>query len=255
MSARRKVAIFAAIGAVSAAAASCTQREARASAPTGPASPVVVELFTSEGCSSCPPADRVLANLETDAPPGTVVLPLAFHVDYWDSLGWPDPFAAARWTDRQRDYAATTGASGVYTPQMIVDGRAEFVGSDSSRADDEIAAASKRAKIAVAAGVRGEPTARVLSVTVGALATGDAASVVVALTDAHATVDVKRGENAGKKLEHTAIVRDLRVLGAAAASPTSFSIPIDPAWTKRRAVVFVQRKSDRAILGATSTTL
>src|SRR5579859_2803882 len=89
--------------------------------------PVVVELFTSEGCSSCPPADALLSELARSRPD---VLPLAFHITYWDRLGWPDPFALRAATDRQRDYAGTLGLDSIYTPQMVVDGRRDVIGSD-----------------------------------------------------------------------------------------------------------------------------
>src|SRR5438034_9672572 len=100
-----------------------------------PRIPVLVELFTSEGCSSCPPADELLAKLVAEQPVEKAqIIALAFHVDYWNKLGWPDRFSSPKFTQRQYDYATFFGGNRVYTPQMIVDGKAEFVGSDSKKA-------------------------------------------------------------------------------------------------------------------------
>src|SRR5438477_2909954 len=103
--------------------------------------PVLVELFTSEGCSSCPPADRLLETLDPQ------VIVLSEHVDYWDRLGWRDPYSSHASTLRQEAYARTFGTQGPYTPQMVIDGATEFVGNDSRRAADEIARARNRGKL------------------------------------------------------------------------------------------------------------
>ena len=114
--------------------------EANAVAPgDGRRTPVVVELFTSEGCSSCPPADRLLARLEREQPvEGAEVVALAQHVDYWNDLGWADPFSSHEASERQGEYAEAFGKDGVYTPQMIVDGRTEFPGGQSGKAFETI---------------------------------------------------------------------------------------------------------------------
>src|SRR5579872_1033847 len=110
--------------------------EARADElPTSPGGIAVVELFTSEGCSSCPPADLALADLERQS---RAVYALEFHVDYWDRLGWPDRFSSPDWTRRQREYAEAFGARGLYTPQMIVGGTDAFTGSDRARAQADV---------------------------------------------------------------------------------------------------------------------
>src|SRR3954463_5560674 len=112
--------------------------------------PVVVELFTSEGCSSCPPADALLARLdETQPVEGAEVIALAQHVDYWNQLGWSDPFSSHELSERQGEYARAFGRDGVYTPQMVVDGRAEFPGGNSGRAFDAIAEAAREQKAEV----------------------------------------------------------------------------------------------------------
>src|SRR2546422_895176 len=118
----------------------------------GPRTPVLVELFTSEGCSSCPPADALLAKLEIQQPiAGAEIVAMEEHVDYWNQQGWMDPFSSEQWTERQQRYAATRRDQGIYTPQMVVDGRAEFVGSRERQATHEIeqAAVQPRTEISL----------------------------------------------------------------------------------------------------------
>src|SRR3954454_12206968 len=105
--------------------------------------PVLIELFTSEGCSSCPPADRLLETLDSQA------IVLSEHVDYWDRLGWRDPYSSHANTLRQETYARMFGNQGPYTPQMVIDGTTEFVGNDARRANEELARARSREKIGV----------------------------------------------------------------------------------------------------------
>jgi hypothetical protein len=164
----------------------------------------VVELFTSEGCSSCPPADGVLSELA--AAGEARVIPLSFHVDYWDSLGWPDPFATAESTARQEEYARRAGARGLYTPQMVVGGRSVFVGSERSRAllavHEELERPA-RARLVVTA--RRENDNVTFGYAVEGTAPGDRLTVALVLDEAE--VKVPRGENAGKKLRHARVVR------------------------------------------------
>jgi hypothetical protein len=232
---------------------------AQASAAAAPANavPVLVELFTSEGCSSCPPADVVLAGLERTQPvAGARVVPLGLHVDYWDRLGWADPFASARASERQRGYA--TLGSGSYTPQAVIDGRAEMVGSRKAAVEQAIADAAKRPHAAIVVdlaprGADGAPYE--ISVRVGALPGGSApdAEAVVVLTQNVARVDVKRGENGGSTLEHTAIARDLAVAGAVPAAgatvKATLKAPPGVAAKDLRIVAFVQERSARRVLG------
>src|SRR5580704_18805706 len=117
--------------------------------------PVIVELFTTEGCSSCSAADRLLSRLEQTQPvPGAQVIAIEEHVDYWNQLGWNDPFSSAQYRARQNDYAVAFHASNIYTPQMIVSGQTEFVGSDMNRAYHEIGAAAQGTTTAVDLGIR-----------------------------------------------------------------------------------------------------
>lgn len=227
----------------------CAPKEAHAS---GLGQPVLVELFTSEGCSSCPPADAVLADLEAKQPVnGAMIIPLAFHVDYWNNLGWRDPFSTADWTERQKNYARALPDNGVYTPEIIVDGRDSFVGSRQGHAQDVIADAAKKPKATLSLMTHDTKGARELTIVFGALPSGSAVTdLVMAITDKHAVVNVTGGENSGRALDHTAIVRSLRVLGAVTASGGTFEIPVDAAWSQKRAVVFLQERASRAVLGA-----
>jgi hypothetical protein len=174
---------------------------------TGPARagdrPVVAELFTSEGCSSCPPADALLGELARTRPD---VLALAFHVTYWDRLGWPDPFSLAAATDRQRNYSATLGLDGMYTPQMVVDGVRDVVGSDRSDVLAALRAAAAAAPPPVP--LRLVRTAGGISLEVGEGGAKQAAVLLVGYDRVHHT-QVARGENAGRTLAEANIVRGI----------------------------------------------
>lgn len=172
--------------------------------------PVIVELFTSEGCSDCPAADRLLEQLDRTQPvPGTEIIALGEHVDYWDSLGWKDPFSAHVFSQRQESYARRLGLNGVYTPQMVVDGTTEFVGSDGQRALSVIAAQTKARK----AGIR---IVREPGVTVRVEVepqSGRPGDVFLAVIEKDGASQVLRGENRGRSLHHIAIVRRIESLG------------------------------------------
>jgi hypothetical protein len=230
---------------------------------------ILVELFTSEGCSSCPPADRLLAELQRDSPvPGAVVIALSEHVDYWNRLGWTDPFSSRLFSDRQSEYARAFASEGVYTPQMVVDGRYEFVGSDRARAAESIRNAAKIAKsgvkIAREAAAAGESSGDVtLMVRVDTLAEAhndDAGDVMLAITEDGLQSSVVRGENAGRKLPHTAVVRSLSRLGKVdqrEGFTASRVVSIDRRWRRSnlRAVAFVQARQSRRVLGAAVASL
>jgi hypothetical protein len=163
--------------------------------------PVVVELFTSEGCSSCPPADALLARLAEDRLAGNVqVIALEEHVDYWNDLGWADPFSSRDWTSRQYVYAGALGNGNPYTPQMVVDGTVEFVGSHPQKARHAILEAAGKIKIPVTLeqGNANKAATGNFSVKVGKLegtAKRDAAEVWLAVTEAGLHSAVTRGEN------------------------------------------------------------
>jgi hypothetical protein len=225
--------------------------------------PVVVELFTSEGCSSCPPADALLAQLASQQLAENVqLIAMEEHVDYWNELGWADPFSSREWTSRQYGYAGALGNGNAYTPQMVVDGTVEFVGSHAQKAKETILKAGSRPKILVqlAPDKTDGTGAGSFSAKVGKLegtTSGDAAEVWLAITETKLHSAVTRGENAGEDLHHAAVVRSMRKIGEAkAGSETSFagdaSVPLQKEWKREnlRAVLFVQEKRSRRILGA-----
>jgi hypothetical protein len=227
--------------------------------------PVIVELFTSEGCSSCPPADAALAKLEENqATANAEVIGLEEHVDYWNQLGWTDPFSSPEWTSRQQEYAEVFGSGSVYTPQMVVDGTTELVGSRGPEVRRSIEQAARRVKTMVTVVANGEETAGVkkFDVRVGKLAgaeMGDDAEVWMAVTESGLHSSVTRGENAGEELRHASVVRSLQKLGAAdKRQEISFAgepaVPVSSSWKREnlRVVVFVQEKKSRHILGASA---
>ena len=184
------------------------------------ASPVVVELFTSQGCSSCPPADGFLSDLARQRPD---VLPLAFHVTYWDNLGWRDPFAFAAATARQRSYARVLDDHTVYTPEMVVNGRASFVGSDRAAGLAVIAREAGRPDVALRVQPDGSGG---LVVSVGAGA--GAGVVLLAGYDAAHRTQVGRGEDAGRTLLESNIVRALAPAGSWTGAPVVLHAPAPP---------------------------
>jgi hypothetical protein len=232
--------------------------EARADEPASSAKGVaVVELFTSEGCSSCPPADDVLAELATSNRP---VYALAFHVDYWDELGWPDRFASHENTVRQRAYARAFGTSSVYTPQMIVGGTEQFTGSDRDRAAGSVSRAlSHHADVQL---VLRPHASGPDAVTVDFEAPGAPSGAVlnVAVVERSASSSVRAGENAGKTLRHANVVRVF--LAAPFRAPAgSVVLQLPPSLPRDGAdlIAYVQQPSSEhggmPILGATRAQL
>lgn len=210
--------------------------------PRAGEAPLVIELFTSQGCSSCPPADKLLAKLAHDGSlAGRPLAPLAFHVDYWDDLGWPDPFASPAWTERQRQYASALGDDRIYTPELVVAGRVGLVGSNTQRVLREIASAPRQLPIAATA------TWDKASITVEAKAPAGA-DVLVAIWQDGTKTQVRRGENAGSTLGGDRVVRRLERVATAGATGTK-TIAIDPSWGTVGAVAFAQRP-DRSIVGS-----
>jgi hypothetical protein len=232
----------------------------------GVRSPVIVELFTSEGCSSCPPADAVLERLQRTQPvAGAEVIALGEHVDYWNYIGWSDPFSSAAFSARQETYARALGQQdSVYTPQMIVDGQAEFNGSAMNKAVEAIAKAARSPKADVRIVIpetkdqKDNHKVR-LSVSVKKLPPvdrGDVAEVILALTEDKLLSNVTRGENSGRKLAHTAVVREMSQLGRVDPATKAFdsekTVAIADGWKRDdlRVVVFVQERAHRRVLGA-----
>jgi hypothetical protein len=234
-----------------------------AAIPETSRTPVVVELFTSEGCSSCPPADALLSRLADEQLGNNVrLIALEEHVDYWNDLGWVDPFSSPDWTSRQYVYAGALKNGSPYTPQMVVDGTVEFVGSHTKQARESIlkAASSTKIPVSLERGKSNRADELDFSAKAGKLegtAGSDAAEVWLAITETALHSAVTRGENAGEDLHHAAIVRFMRKIGETkAGGETSFAgdatVPLKKEWKREnlRAVLFVQEKKSRRILGA-----
>jgi hypothetical protein len=217
----------------------------------------VVELFTSEGCSSCPPADRVLSRLASRAASDALpVYTLSFHVDYWNYLGWRDRFSSADFSERQRGYASINPSGGTYTPQAVINGQTECVGSDASQIDSFVAAALKQqsrtaieltahrteAAIEVSYRVSGDTTGRVLN---------------LALLEPRAESAVKSGENAGERLSHVNVVRafSTHALAAGSAGTSSFKPNTDFGARHVVVVAYVEDSTQRDISGAAALEL
>jgi hypothetical protein len=225
---------------------------------------VVLELFTSEGCSSCPPADALLAKLEDEQPvPGAEVVALEEHVDYWDHQGWVDRFSSAQWTQRQEAYASGFRDHGVYTPELVVNGSVGFVGSHERDAYRAIASAASqpRTDVSVSLQKSEKRDQERITVQVGKLQGaqgGDVAEVWVAVTEVGLHSPVTGGENAGRDLRHAGVARWLHKAGAAEQNSTptftgESNVKLDSAWKRAnlRVIAFVQEKRSRHILGAT----
>jgi hypothetical protein len=215
--------------------------------------PVVVELFTSEGCSSCPPADTVLSKLAREQPvPGVQIVPLGLHVTYWDQLGWKDPASLADATARQQDYSRVFGADRVYTPQAVVDGRDEVVGSDEAGLTRAIVRAAKQphatVHLAIAPNAAGTLVAQV---TVDGVPpeVKEPLHTIVAITEDGLTTVVKRGENGGRTLHHDAVVRRL------STSVELKAIPPDWHRDRLRVVALVQGSKSQRIVGAATAVI
>jgi hypothetical protein len=233
---------------------------AKTTEPGVPRRAVVVELFTSEGCSSCPPADELLGHLRQDLSAKNIqVIPLGFHVDYWNSLGWKDRFSSAEFTQRQEQYTHALKVDGPYTPEMVVDGEVEFVGNDAGRAQSTIrqqASQLETAEVKLVPAGAGQLTIQVK----GAAVPSDGnALVMMAITEDNLATQVFSGENGGRTLHHAAVVRELREIGMLHSGGMETTIPLklQKDWKRNdlRAVVFVQKGPSGKIEGAASVAL
>jgi len=208
--------------------------------------PVVIELFTSQGCSSCPPAEAYIGRLSVRSD----VLALSFHVNYWDELGWRDRFALLQSVERQNTYARNLGRVSVYTPQLVVDGRADYVGSDGqaiARALNE-----RREGVPLKVSVH----AADVVVEIGACADAESGDVVLISYLRHAVSGIGRGENAGRTLEEFNIVRAIQTLGPWKGEGRSFQVPVSSLPHDATDVaVLVQAAGQSRIMGAAAHTL
>jgi hypothetical protein len=204
-----------------------------------PRAPVLVELFTSEGCSSCPPADRLLEQLDPQA------IVLSEHVDYWDQQGWKDPFSSSIFTRRQEAYGRRFNLESVYTPEMVVNGETEFNGADGRRALAEISQADRRPKAAV----RISRTGAALRVEVGRAPAS--AGIFLILAQDSGTSEVSAGENNGRRLHHVAIVRSISKIGAVKrGAGFSRDVGLPPDAGSGRIVVLLQESDQGRVFGA-----
>jgi hypothetical protein len=231
--------------------------------------PVLLELFTSEGCSSCPPADTLLARLDHDQPvPNADIIVLSEHVDYWNRLGWQDRFSSPEMTQRQRDYQESFKLDDSYTPQAIVNGSTQFVGNDERGIRRAIEHATDTSAIPLQlASVKVHRNEVTFDLTGDLPATSDHAEVYAALVDPVATTAVHAGENNGRTLHHAGVARAFGRVGnlgrTNASGLRTFSIGVNQSGqfspltsvNGMRLVVFVQKKSFGPVLGAMSCLL
>ena len=228
-----------------------------APAANTPRQPVLVELFTSEGCSSCPPADVLLAQLDAaQATPGAQpVIVLSEHVTYWNHDGWTDPFSNQAFTDRQNQYGSRFGLSDVYTPQIVVDGAQQFVGSDRVKLVNAIQSASGQPKIPITlenVQWSGNSVTAKVSTQPGAATP----LLIAVLADDSDQSSVLHGENQGRNLRHVAVVRSLvevrKIKGDLTQQPIQIKLPsgVTP-QPKMRLVVFLADSHNGHVLGAT----
>ena len=212
--------------------------------PVG-AAPVVVELFTAQGCSSCPPADLLLAEIARK--PGVVAL--AYHVDYWDELGWKDRFSMPEATQRQRGYVRKLSKSGAFTPQVVVGGATSFIGSD--RASMNRALAQDRDALAIALSKTGANLQ--ISLTES---WHESMDVYVIAYLSEATTKIGRGENANRTLKEVNIVRSFQRLGKWNGTPQQMTVPLASLARDANGVaVLLQRPGQGAIAGAAMLSL
>jgi len=221
-----------------------------ASLAPAPANPpaVVIELFTSEGCSSCPPADALLAELARERS----IVALSEHVDYWDGPDWRDRFSSPVFTRRQEAYARRLGVSSLYTPQLVVMGRAQVLGSDRRAARTAIAAVPTDPAVAVAAKLVARPGAAQAVAVTAKWRDGVPADVLVAVTVDRATTRVAGGENAGRTIEHVSVVRSLIVAGTGTgAFSGEVALTARDPTEAGHVIIFVQERGAGPVLGAT----
>jgi hypothetical protein len=223
--------------------------------------PVLVELFTSEGCSSCPPADRVAIGLQSE--PDLDVIILGEHVDYWNYLGWRDQYSSSQFSNRQHDFARSLGQQSVYTPQVVVDGRYGMNGSqrEAIRSAVKKASQSTKATLNITAQTSGKnPSSKLITIRTSCPSSLGSirAHLFVAVTENNLKSSVRSGENGGSVLEHTGVVRCLRKVGEVVITderkPFSLTVDLelDPKWRKPnlRIVAFLQDASTMVIRGA-----
>src|SRR5260221_28631 len=203
--------------------------------------PVVIELFTSQGCSSCPAADKNLAEIIENAEKnGQQVYGLSFHVDYWNYIGWKDPYSKAEFTERQKKYASIKNFESIYTPQMIVNGEIEFVGSDKTASASEIKKALQEKMLYQISLKEIKKLDGKISATYSLDKNPTDETINVALVEKNVGNEVMSGENSGRKLMHRNVVRSFTSLPAQNEGIIEVDIPREP--KKGALILFLQNK-------------
>ena len=236
---------------------------AATASPDAPRVPVIVELFTSEGCSDCPPVDKFLAKIGRNQPVrGVLIIPLEEHVDYWDSQGWRDPFSDPLFTMRQQWYAQHFGLPSTATPELVVDGRTQFLGHNIGKMGDAIVESAHAPQARITLTLAGgddkdslHAAIRIEDYPADIPKKDDKAEVRVAVTEDDLSSQVRAGENSGKSLEHQGVVRKLLSAGEVKiGEPFSkeVKIPLGHGWNPQHlhVVVFLEAHSSHQILGA-----
>jgi hypothetical protein len=247
---------------ISAVAFKCSQKEMKVddnkTVAVGQFEPVaVIELFTSQGCSSCPPADHLLAQTINEAKKKrTKIFALSFHVDYWNRLGWTDPFSTKEYSERQSEYASQMQHGSVYTPQIIVNGSTEFVGSDASRLQKALSASLNTKTEAgfktLTATVQNNEAPKVKFSLEGNYTGCKINFALVALSE---TTSIKRGENGGVTLTNENVVRQFISKTATQDGEINFNEKPLPVTGNVAVIAYLQRSSDMKIIGASMATL
>jgi hypothetical protein len=219
----------------------------------------VVELFTSEGCSSCPPAEEYLKDLVAQARNNKKkIFPLAFHVDYWNHLGWKDQFSDARFSQRQRDYADSRVTDGVYTPQMIVNGEVAFVGSNRQQGGWAIAKALQQpAELGIALQAKYDTAAAKIKIAFEISPAHPGSVLHVALVEGSIRREIRGGENRGRFLLHENVVRAFKTvsLKKSLSGHADLAVLADLVLDNAAIIAYVQDRETRRILGAASVDL
>ena len=226
--------------------------------------PVVLELFTSEGCSSCPPADALLKRLDEAGRIGdTDIIAIEEHVDYWDHQGWRDPFSSSSWTERQEQYSRALHHDGVYTPELVINGLRDLVGNSESEVFRHISEAAKASDVAVGiSSLNMLPKSAELTINVETTSTdARSADLWLAVTERGLSSNVLRGENEGRNLSHAPVLRSLTRVktqhaDSSAQADYKATVGLDKSWKREnlRFVAFLQDRKSLHILGATATT-
>ncbi len=226
-----------------------------------PRVPVLVELYTSEGCSSCPPADALLETLQRSQPVARAeIIAIGFHVDYFNQLGWKDAFSSSSFTARQRSYSPVFGDDNLYTPQMVIDGEKAIPGTEKDLVHQEIESAAARPHLSVTIATRIVGARVQLTIHVPAApSTAEKIQIVAAITEDGLSSVVTRGENNGRTLHHVAVARSVQVVDSLTAKVAVLEkqLNVGKGWTsgKLKAIVWLQGVKSREVYGAGSAAI